>query len=124
MGSGGTGRGEMVTTRCSADASVNTFGERAVGAGLKEGGRESLLLGDRVEVGRGRESEVDGAEGSGSFKELNELVVTTLEPLETVGSSESRMKIEGRVGRSLVVERKVTERVRKGLEERNDVTVD
>jgi hypothetical protein len=81
MGSWGTGRGETITTRCSADAAVNTCGERAVGAGLKEGGRRPLLLGDRVEVGRGREGKVDGAEGSGSFNELNKLVVTTLEPL-------------------------------------------
>jgi hypothetical protein len=99
MGGWGTGRGETVTTRCSADASINTCGERAVGAGLKEGGRRPLLLGDRVEVGRGGEGKVDGAEGSGSFNELNKLVVTTLEPLETVRASESRTKSEGRARR-------------------------
>ena len=70
-----------------------------MGAGLKEGGRRPLLLGDRVEVGRGREGKVDGAEGSGSLNELNKLVVTTLEPLETVRTSESRTKSEGRARR-------------------------
>ncbi len=99
MGSWRTGRGKTITTRCSADAAVNTCGERAVGAGLKEGGRRPLLLGDRVEVGRGREGKVDGAEGSGSFNELNKFVVTTFEPLETVRASESRTKSEGRARR-------------------------
>ena len=68
---------------------------------MKEGGRRPLLLGDRVEVDRGREGKVDGAEGSGSFNELNKLVVTTLEPLETVRvrASESRTKSEGRARR-------------------------
>jgi hypothetical protein len=99
MGGEGTARRETATTRCSTDASVNTCGERAVGAGLKEGGRRLLLLGDRVEVGRGREGKVDGAEGSGSFNELNKLVVTALKPLETVRASESRTNSEGRTRR-------------------------
>ena len=99
MGSGGTGRGETVTTRCSADAWVNTCGERAVGAGLKEGGRRPLLLRDRVEVGRGREGKVDGAEGSGSFNELNKLVVACPQPLLPVGARHSRAESEGRAGR-------------------------
>ncbi len=32
---------------------------------------------------------VDGTEGPGSFDELNELVVASLQPLQTVGASES-----------------------------------
>ncbi len=93
-----TGGRETVTTRCSADATINTCGEGTEGAGLKEGRRGPLLLGDRVEVGRGRQSEVDGTEGSGSFNELNKLVVTTLKPLEAVRTRESRPKGERGAG--------------------------
>ena len=99
MSGGGAGRLEAVTSGGAANAAVNAGGEATKRAGEKEGGRRPLLLGDRVEVGRGREGKVDGAEGSGSFNELNKLVVTTLEPLETVRASESRTKSEGRARR-------------------------
>ena len=98
MGSGGTGRGETVTTRCSADASINTCGERAVGAGLKEGGRRPLLLGDRIVVGRSRGGKVDGAESAGSGNELNKFVVTALEPLRAVGAGKSGLEGERKTG--------------------------
>ncbi len=38
---------------------------------------------------------VDGTESPGSFDELNELVIATLQPLQTVGASESGAEGEG-----------------------------
>ncbi len=48
---------------------------------------------------------VDGTEGPGSSDELNELVVTTLQPLQTVGARESGAEGEGRAGRVKVEDR-------------------
>jgi hypothetical protein len=42
---------------------------------------------------------VDGAEGPGSLNELNELVVASLQPLQTVEASKSGAEGEGRAGR-------------------------
>ena len=39
---------------------------------------------------------VDGTEGPGSFDELKKLVVASLQPLQTVGASESGAEGEGR----------------------------
>ncbi len=39
---------------------------------------------------------VDGTEGPGSFDELNKLVVTSVQPLQTVGVSKSGSEGEGR----------------------------
>ncbi len=39
---------------------------------------------------------LDGTEGPGSFNELNKLVVTSLQPLQTVGASKSGSEGEGR----------------------------
>jgi hypothetical protein len=39
---------------------------------------------------------VDGTEGSGSFDELNKLVVASLQPLQTVGACESGAEGAGR----------------------------
>jgi hypothetical protein len=46
---------------------------------------------------------VDGTEGPGSFDELNELVVASLQPLQTVGGSKSGADGEG-VARGIKVE--------------------
>ncbi len=41
---------------------------------------------------------MDGAEGSGSLDELDELVVACLQPLQSVGASKSGAEGEGRAG--------------------------
>ncbi len=41
---------------------------------------------------------MDGAKDAGSFNEFYELVVTSPQPLEAVGTSEGRLKSEGSVG--------------------------
>ncbi len=61
--------------------------------------REPLLLRHGVVIRDGRGGVVDGAEGPGSLNELDELVVASLQPLQTVGASKSGAKGEGRAGR-------------------------
>ena len=41
---------------------------------------------------------VDGTQGSGSFDELDKLVVASLQPLQAVGASEGGAEVEGRAG--------------------------
>ena len=48
---------------------------------------------------------VDGAEGLGSLDEFDELVVASLQPLQTVGASKGGAKGEGRAGRVEVEDR-------------------
>ncbi len=48
---------------------------------------------------------VNGAEGAGSFDELNELVVASLQPLKAEGASKSRAEGEGRARRVEVEDR-------------------
>ncbi len=55
-----------------------------------------LFLCDGVKVGGRGSGEVEGAKNAGSFNELYELVVTSLQPLEAVGTSEGGLKGEGR----------------------------
>ena len=45
---------------------------------------------------------MDGAEGAGSFNELNKLVVACPQPLLPVGARHSRAEIEGRAGRGQI----------------------
>jgi hypothetical protein len=52
---------------------------------------------------------VDGAEGPGSLNELDELVVASLQPLQTAGASKSGAEGEGRAGRVKVEDRAVEE---------------
>jgi hypothetical protein len=61
-------------------------------SGEGDGGHidEDRLTGEATWVEGGQE------EGSRSFDELNELVVASLQPLQTVGASESRAEGEGR----------------------------
>ena len=89
MGRGGAGRGKTVTTRSAANTTVYARRVAALGAGEEERSGGPLLLRHRVVVRGGGGSVVDGTEGPGSFDELNELVVTTLQPLQTVGASKS-----------------------------------
>jgi hypothetical protein len=84
-GRAGERRGETVTTRSAANTAV--YARRvaalgALGAGEVERGGGPLLLRRGVVV---RGSVVDEAEGPGSLDELDELVVASLQPLQTVG---------------------------------------
>ena len=48
---------------------------------------------------------MDGTEGPETFDELNKLVVASLQPLQTVGASESGAEGEGRARRVKVEDR-------------------
>ena len=60
---------------------------------------------DKLENYCAAQSVVDGTEGPGSFDELYELVVASLQPLQTVGASESGAEGEGRARRVKVEDR-------------------
>jgi hypothetical protein len=98
VGEGRAGGRETISACSAANTAVDTCEERAKGAGLKEGGRRPLLLGDRIVVGRSRGGKVDGAESAGSGNELNKLVVTALEPLRAVGAGKSGLEGERKTG--------------------------
>jgi hypothetical protein len=86
-----------VTARSAANTAVYACRVAALGAGEEERGRGPLLLCHGIVIrGRGG-GVVDGAEGPGSLDELEELVVASLQPLQTVGASGA--KVEGRTGR-------------------------
>ena len=96
---GGARRGKTVTT------TVNARRVEALGAGEEERSGGPLLFCHGVVVRGGGGSVVDGTEGPGSFDELNELVVASLQPLQTVGASEGGAKGEGRARRVKVENR-------------------
>jgi hypothetical protein len=89
LGRGGAGRSAANTT-------VYARRVAALGAGEEERSGGPLLLRNGVVTRGGGGGVVDGTEGPGSFDELNELVVATLQPLQTVGASKSGAEGEGR----------------------------
>ena len=95
LGGGGAGRGKTVTTRSAANTTVYARRVAALGAGEEERSGGPLLLRHGVIVRGEGGGVVDGTEGPGSFDELNKLVVASLQPLQTVGASESGAEGEG-----------------------------
>ena len=96
LGGGGAGRGKTVTTRSAANTTVYARRVAALGAGEEERRGGPLLLRHGVVIRGEGGGVVDGTEGPGSFDELNKLVVASLQPLQTVGVSESGAEGEGR----------------------------
>ena len=96
LGGGGAGRGKTVTTRSAANTTVYARRVAALGAGEEERRGGPLLLRHGVVVRGEGGGVVDGTEGPGSFDELYELVVASLQPLQTVGASESGAEGEGK----------------------------
>ena len=96
LGGWGAGRGKTVTARSAANTTVYARRVAALGAGEEERSGGPLLLRHGVVVRGEGGGVVDGTEGSGSFDELNKLVVASLQPLQTVGASESGAEGEGR----------------------------
>ena len=96
LGGGGAGRGKTVTTRSAANTTVDARRVAALGAGEEERSGGPLLLRHGVIIRGEGGGVVDGTEGPGSFDELNKLVVASLQPLQTVGASESGAEGEGR----------------------------
>jgi hypothetical protein len=96
LSGGRTRRGKTVTTRSAANMTVYARRVAALGAGEEERSGGPLFLRHGIVVRGGGEGVVDGTEGPGSFNELNELVVASLKPLQTVGASKSGSKGEGR----------------------------
>jgi hypothetical protein len=105
LGGGGAGRGKTVTSRSAANATIHSRRVAALGAWEEERIGGPLLLCHGVIVRGEGGGVVDWTEGAGSFDELNELVVTSLQPLQTVGASEGGAKGEGRAGRIEVEDR-------------------
>jgi hypothetical protein len=105
LGGGGAGRGKTVTTRSAANTTVYARRVAALGAGEEERSGGPLLLRHGVVVRGEGGGVVDGTEGPGSLDELNELVVASLQPLQTVGASEGGAKGEGRARRVEVEDR-------------------
>ena len=95
MGRGGAGRGKTVTTRSAANTTVDARRVAALGAGKEERSGGPLLLRHGVIIRGEGGGVVDGTEGPGRFDELNKLVVASLQPLQTVGASESGAEGEG-----------------------------
>jgi hypothetical protein len=98
LGGGGTGRGKTVTTRSVTNTTVYARRVAALGAGEEARSGGPLLLRHGIVIRGGGGSVVDGTEGARSFDELNELVVVSLQLLQTVGASESGAEGEGRAG--------------------------
>ncbi len=71
----------------------------ALGAREKDRGGGPFLLCKGVVIRGEGGGVVDEAEGPESLDEFDELVVTSLQPLQTVGASKSGAKGEGRAGR-------------------------
>ena len=105
MGGGGARGRKTVTTRSAANTTVYARRVAALGAGEEERSRGPLLLRHGVVVRGEGGCVVDGTEGPGSFDELNKLVVASLQPLQTVGASESGAEGEGRARRVKVEDR-------------------
>ncbi len=100
LGAGRAGRrGKTAIARSAANTAVYPCRVAALGAGEEERGRGPLLLRHGVVIRGGGEGVVDGAEGPGSLDELDELVVASLQPLQTMGASKSGAKGEERAGR-------------------------
>ena len=95
LGGGGAGRGKTIHSR--RVAALGAWEEERIGG--------PLLLRHGVIIRGEGGGVVDWTEGPGSFDELNELVVTSLQPLQTVGASEGGAKGEGRAGRIEVEDR-------------------
>ena len=96
LGRGGGGRGKTVTTRSAANTTVYTRCVAALGAGEEERSGGPLLLRHGIVIRGGGGGVVYGTEGPGSLDELDELVVASPQPLQTVGASESGAEGEGR----------------------------
>jgi hypothetical protein len=79
LGGGGAGRGKTVTSRSAANATIHS--RRVSGAWEEERIGGPLLLRHGVIVRGEGGGVVDWTEGAGSFDELNELVVASLQPL-------------------------------------------
>ena len=105
LGGGGPGGGKTVTTRSAANTTVYARRVAALGTGEEERSGGPLLLRHGVTVRGEGGSVVDGTEGPGSFDKLNKLVVASLQPLQTVGASESGAEGEGRARRVKVEDR-------------------
>ncbi len=105
LGGGGAGRGKMVTTRSAANTTADARRVAALGAGEEERSGGPLRLRHGVVIRGEGGGVVDGTEGPGSFDELNKLVVDSLQPLQTVGASESGAEGEGRARRVKVEDR-------------------
>ncbi len=96
LGGGGAGRGKTVTTRSAANTTVYTRRVAALGAGEEERSGRPLLLRHGVVIRGGGGGVVDGTEGPESFDELDELVVASPQPLQTVGAGKCGAEGEGR----------------------------
>ena len=105
LGGGGAGRGKTVTSRSAANATIHSRRVAALGAWEEERIGGPLLLRHGVIIRGEGGGVVDWTEGPGSFDELNELVVASLQPLQTVGASEGGAKGEGRARRVKVEDR-------------------
>jgi hypothetical protein len=105
LGGGGARRGKTVTSRGAANTTIHSRRVAALGAWEEERIGGPLLLRHGVIIRGEGGGVVDWAEGAGSFDELNELVVTSLQPLQPVGASEGGAKGEGRAGRIEVEDR-------------------
>ena len=105
LGGGGARGGKTVATRSAANTTVYARRVAALGAGEEERSGGPLLLRHGVVVRGEGGGVVDGTEGPGSFDELYELVVASLQPLQTVGASESGAEGEGRARRVKVEDR-------------------
>ncbi len=105
LGGGGTGKGKTVTSRSAANTTIYSRRIAALGAGEEERIGGPLLLRHGVIIRGEGGGVVDWTEGPGSFDELNELDVASLQPLQTVGASEGGAKGEGRARRVKVEDR-------------------
>ena len=99
LGGGGARGRKTVATRSAANTTVYARRVAALGAGEEERRGGPLLLRHGVIIRGEGGGVVDGTEGPGSFDELNKLVVASLQPLQTVGASESGAEGEGRARR-------------------------
>ncbi len=99
LGGGGARRGKTVTSRSAANTTIHSHRIAALGAWEEERIGGPLLLRHGVIVRGEGGCMVDWTEGAGSFDELNELVVASLQSLQTVGASEGGAKSEGRARR-------------------------
>jgi hypothetical protein len=93
LGGGGAGRGKTVITRSAANTTVYARRVAAFGVGKEERSGRPLLLRHGIVIRGGRGGVVDGTEGPGSLDEFNKIVVASLQPLLTVGSSKSRVEV-------------------------------
>jgi len=97
-GGGRYGRLETVATGCASHTPVDVRVVRSRRARKEERGGRPFFFCNGIVIGGVGCSEVDGAEGAGSFNELNKLVVACPQPLLPVGARHSRAESEGRAG--------------------------